>query len=986
MTKNPPAARGTLPPVNFSEFYLDNGLRVILHEDRSTPIVAVNLWYHVGSKNEVRGRTGFAHLFEHMMFQGSKHYDADYFKPLQEAGGTLNGSTNADRTNYWETVPSNYMELALFLESDRMGFLLDAMTEEKLNNQRDVVMNEKRQNYDDRPYGLVPERIAATLYPPEHPYSWITIGSLEDIKAATIADVKDFFRRFYTPNNASLCLAGDFDRDDARQSVEKHFGSIPRGPEVFRVQAERARLNAEVRYTIEDRVTLPRVYLTWHTVAQMTEDDAALDILSNILVGTKAARIHRALVYEKQIAQDVSAFHNSRELGGYFQIVATAKPEVSIHQLEAAINEELEHIKREGATAEEIERAYNICEASFIYSIQTVGGFGSKSDQLNLYATFFDKPDFFAEDLARYRRVTMADIQSVAERYLTHERFVLSVVPQAPSATKAAKENAPTDVNTSVTPSPAPNPDAAAKQEIVPSKIETNDPLGLSSPAKTVAEASPRGGAAPTASVAHDISAAQVTSEEHASDRRALPVARSEPQFSVPHAEQARLGNGLEILFVGRRELPIININLVVRAAGAGDENQTPAGLASLTTDMLDEGAGARTSLEISETLAAHGSRLSTGAGWDAGFVQLLTLTRHLDSMLQIFGDVTARPRFPENDLERLKAKRLVAIRQRRDSAAAIADTVFARILYGDCHPYGYSIAGDEKSLPTITRIDAENFHARTFRPQDSTLIVVGDAELNALVPKLENIFSAWRSSTRGDNGSPDSINLASPLPLPDGSTLYLVDRPGSAQSVIVVGHIAAARSTPDYFSLLVLNTLLGGQFTSRLNMNLREDKGYTYGARTSFGFRRYDGPFAASASVQSEATRESVVEILKELRGVRGERPVTPDELEYAKAGITRGFPRGFEISAQIAERLSDAAVYDLPSDYFNNFIQRVRAVTLDDVTRAAELYLQPSRAAILVVGDRRMIEDSLRTIDGIGETLTLLDIEGAPTSGADD
>ena len=407
---------GALPPIHFTEFYLDNGLRVILHEDRSTPIVAVNLWYHVGSKNEVRGRTGFAHLFEHLMFQGSKHYNADYFKPLQEAGGTLNGSTNADRTNYWEVVPSNYLELALFLESDRMGFLLDALTEEKLNTQRDVVMNEKRQNYDDRPYGLVPETISAALYPPDHPYSWITIGSIEDLHAASMTDVKDFFHRFYTPNNASLCIAGDFDSSDARALVEKYFGSIKHGPEVAPVRAARAKLNGEIRHTMEDRVTLPRVYLTWHTIAQMTPDDAPLDMLSSIFVGTKAARLHRALVHEKQIAQDISAFHNSREIAGFFQIVATAKPGITLEQLETEINREIEHIKSEPPTNEEVERAYNACEASFVYSLQTVGGFGGKSDQLNLYATFFDKPDFFGEDLARYRRVTAADDHSQRRR------------------------------------------------------------------------------------------------------------------------------------------------------------------------------------------------------------------------------------------------------------------------------------------------------------------------------------------------------------------------------------------------------------------------------------------------------------------------------------------------------------------------------------------------------------------------------------------
>lgn len=970
---------GALPPINFTQFHLANGLRVILHEDHSTPIVAVNLWYHVGSKNEVRGRTGFAHLFEHMMFQGSKHYDADYFKPLQEAGGSLNGSTNADRTNYWEVVPSNYLELALFLESDRMGFLLDAMTEEKLNTQRDVVINEKRQNYDDRPYGLVPERISAALYPPDHPYSWITIGSLDDLRAATMDDVKDFFRRFYTPNNASLCLAGDFDAGDARAMIEKHFGSIRRGPEISPVQAARAKLDGEIRHTMEDRVTLPRIYMTWHAVAQMTPDDAALDMLSSIFVGTKAARLHRALVHEKQIAQDISAFHNSRELAGFFQIVATAKPDVAPDRLEAAIDEEIERIKREPPTSEEIERAYNACEASFIYSLQTVGGFGGKSDQLNLYATFFDQPDFFGEDLARYRRVTADDVRRVARDYLTNERFVLSVVPRTSDAGAAVKETvvAP-NVNTNVITSPAQTPVAASNDAAAPRVETTNDRVGIASPAKTIAAVAPGSGAAPPASVAHDITAKETVHEEAtASDRRALPAPRERPRFCAPRPERAQLSNGLEILFAPHRELPILNMNLVMRAASATAEERERAGLASMTADMLDEGAGERTSLEISETLAARGSRLSTGAGWDAAFADLLTLTRHLDSTLEVFRDCIVRPRFAETDLERLKAKRLVAIRQRRDSAAAIADLAFTRILYGAHHVYGHSIIGDEATISQITRSDIESFHAQTYRPQDSTLVVAGDAEMRTLISKLETALAAWQND-RGVTESPDDSIDLTPPPTRERATLYLVDRPGSAQSVVVAGHVAASRSTPDYFPLMVLNTLLGGQFTSRLNLNLREDKGYTYGARTAFNFRRGAGPFAASASVQRDATAATIIEILRELRGVRGERPVTAEELEYAKAGLTRGFPRAFETPAHIADRLTDLAVYDLPDDYFSDYLDRVRHVTLDDVARVAEIYLQPSQATILVVGDRRAIEESLRTIDGIGETLTLLDAEG--------
>ncbi|MBA2340133.1 MAG: insulinase family protein, partial [Pyrinomonadaceae bacterium] len=408
-----------LPEIKFTEYKLKNGLRVILHEDHSVPIVGVNLWYHVGSKNEVQGRTGFAHLFEHMMFQGSKNYDDDYFKPIQEAGGTLNGSTDPDRTNYWEVVPSNFLELAIFMEADRMGVLLDVLNDAKLANQRDVVKNEKRQNYDNRPYGLVGARINEILYPESHPYHWLTIGSLDDLTNASLDDVKGFFRRFYTPNNASLCIAGDFNPQQARQWVEKYFGPVASGPAVAKVNPAQPRLDGERREEMQDRVALPRLYMVWHSMPQYTPDEPSADTLATILGGGKSSRLYKALVYDRQIAQDVSAFNGSQELAGTFRITATAKPGKTLAELEKAINEEIERIKKESPTTEELSRAYNAREAAFVYSLQTIGGFGGRNDQLNQYATFVGQPGYFQQDLARYSRVTADDAKRVANQYLT---------------------------------------------------------------------------------------------------------------------------------------------------------------------------------------------------------------------------------------------------------------------------------------------------------------------------------------------------------------------------------------------------------------------------------------------------------------------------------------------------------------------------------------------------------------------------------------
>jgi zinc protease len=988
-----------LPPINYTEFRLSNGLRVILHEDRSTPIVAVNIWYHVGSKNEVPGRTGFAHLFEHMMFQGSKHYDKDYFVPLQEAGGNLNGSTNSDRTNYWEVVPSNFLELALWLESDRMGYLLDALSEEKLSNQRDVVKNEKRQNYDNRPYGLAAAKISETMYPKDHPYHWLTIGELEDIAAATREDVSDFFRRFYTPNNASLVIAGDFDPKEARQLAEKYFGPLKRGPEVEPVRLAQPRLDKEVRLMMEDRVSLPRLYMAWHTTPQWTAGDAELDTLATVLAGSKGSRLYKSLVYEKQIAQDVTAFQNSREIAGQFQIVATAKPGKTLAELEQAIKEEIDKIKSAPPNSEEMERAYNARESAYIYSLQTVGGFGGKSDQLNQYAVYLDKPNYFQEDLARYARVTAEDVRRMANEYLTDKRLVLTVTPRQ-SAAKTTGEPLPEGPKEAIAspskqtagmqsggsaPNPAtqtPTPGAQTTAPVTAEAKSTDKPAGAQSQTKAEADATRPAGATPPATTAPAPGVNQEKTKEETKDTSKLgglyvpPAPKPDPIFTLPRIERRKLSNGLEVLIVNHKELPLVSLNLVLKTGSAADP-KARAGLASFTAALIDEGTKTRNALDISNQLAAIGARLGTGADWDLTGVSLLTLTRHMDRALEIYSDVITNPTFPENELKLQRETRLAALLQRRDDANSIAAIVYASLLYGREHPYGHPLIGDDESVRAITNEEVKRFYETYYRPNNATLIVVGDAQAETLLPKLERAFSNWKA------GDVPAVNIPQP-PSRDKGVVYLVDKPGSAQSVIAIGQIGLPRSTPDYFPLVVLNTLLGGQFTSRVNMNLRENKGYTYGARTSFDYRRGAGPFAASAGVQTAVTKESVVEFLKELRGVRGEIPVTPAELEFSKQAIIRGFPRSFETPEQISSRLTDIVLHDLRDDYFNNYIANIRAVTMADVTRVANRYLDPSKMAILVVGDRKTIEPGLRSLDSVGSTLTLVDIEGRIISGS--
>ena len=909
MTMTVFAQRGDkLPPIKYEEFKLKNGLRVILHEDHSTPIVAVNVWYHVGSKNEVAGRTGFAHLFEHMMFQGSKSYNNDYFKPLQEAGANINGSTNVDRTNYYEVVPSNFLELALFMEADRMGGLLDAMTLEKLDNQRDVVKNERRQGVDNQPYGTAFEKISQLMYSPEHPYSWTTIGSLEDLTNASMDDVKAFFREYYVPNNASLVIAGDFNPKEARNLVEKHFGAIAEGNPIKRPNPRQPKLDKEIRTTFEDAVQLPRLYMVWHAAPRFSQEEATLDILASILSDGRGSRLQRNLVYEKQIAQDVFAGNPAMEIAGRFQVTSTARPGKTLDEIEREINAEIERIKNEPPTADEIARALNQIESQAIFGMQTVLG---KADQMNSYATFTGKPDYFAAELEKYRKVTPADVQRAAQTYLTDKRLVMSFVPR-PKDKEAPRMNA--SVNRSAS----------------------------------------TGG----------------KKEKAVEDTSRLPKPTANPKFTIPPIEKTKLSNGLEVWLVRQTELPIVSMNMVLKSGQAADPTGL-SGVSAITVALLDDGTRNRSAIDIANQVQSIGAQLTTGSFWDNSGARILTLTKNFDRALDIFADVVQNAEFPEAELETYRRRVLGSLIQRRDQPEVIADIVYNRVLYGDAHPYGVTI--NEKSAKAVKREDIRKFYDTFYRPNNAVLIVVGDTDMTTLTPKLESAFRNWQP------GEVPKMSVPEARPR-EKSVIYLVDKPGAAQSVISVGQVGVARNSDDFFALQVLNTMLGGQFVSRINLNLREDKGYTYGARSNFSWRRGAGPFIATAPVQSFSTKESVIEIMKELRGIRGEIPVTPQELDYSKQSIIRRFPSGFETVDQMASQLVNMVVYDLPQTYFNDFITKVNSVSMEDINRVANKYLTPDKMAIVVVGDRKTIEAGLKEIQGVGNSIVYLDAEGNP------
>jgi len=910
---------GRVPQIAFEKYKLPNGLEVILHEDHSTPIVGVNLWYHVGSKNERPGRTGFAHLFEHMMFQGSKHYDHDYFGPLQKAGARLNGSTNPDRTNYWETVPSNYLELALWMESDRMGFLLPAMSQEKLDNQRDVVKNERRQSYENRPYGLAYEVILAAMFPPEHPYSWPTIGSMADISAASREDVADFFRRYYHPGNASLCIAGDFDPQEAKRLVEKYFGPIPAGPPVEKMRPWEVALKESVRVKMTDRVGLARIYLNWPSAPIFAADDAELDILADILAGGKTSRLYRALVRDKQIAQDVQAAQNSGEIAGSVSVIATARPGRSLEELEKAILAEIERLRAEPPSADEVARAVAHFESQMVRALESISDFGGRADRLNMYNVYTGDPGFLQKDFARYLRVQAADVQRVARKYLSGHKVVLEVTP--------GKE-------TTIVPDPR---QAAEKVREELAKQHQEPPLPEP---PTIAEDD---------------------------DRKQLPGPRPTPKFQLPPIHRRVLSNGMKVLVVENHELPSVTIHAVFPVGRSSDPPEK-IGLMNLLAAVWDEGTKTRTSDQIAEELADIGASLHISADWDASAARLFTLKHPLGKALEVFADVLQNPSFPEAELERERNIALGRLDQVRNEPMALASLAVAASLYGYDHPYGKPQFGTAKSLKAVARDDLEAFYRQRIRPDRGSLIVVGDVTPDEIAAALEKALGAWRSP-----GQPAEPKFP-PLPPKRPSRILLVDKPGAAQSVIAVSLVGTQRNSPDYFALVTMNSIFGGQFSSRLNMNLRENKGYTYGARTSFDWRVHQpGPFVAMASVQTAVTAPALVEFLKEFEGMVGGRPVDKDELEFNKNYLTRGYPAQFETPGNVASQLETLVEFGLPDDYFNTVVPNIAAVTEADVLRVAKRYLDTNHLTAIVVGDRAKIESSLRELP-IGKDLAVV------------
>jgi zinc protease len=905
-----------IPRIPFQKFTLSNGLEVILSQDRRLPLTAVNLWYHVGPANEEPGRTGFAHLFEHLMFQGSKHTPADsHFQLLEAAGATdINGTTDYDRTNYFETIPSNQLELALWIESDRMGYLLDTVDQAALSNQQDVVRNERRQSVENRPYGIAQEELVHLLYPKGHPYYASVIGSHEDIQAVKLEDVKQFFKRYYAPNNASLAIVGDIDPAQVKPLVEKYFGSLKRGAPVPAITAETPKITAERRKVVPDRIELPRVYMAWLTPPIFKPGDAEADVTAEILGGGRSSRLYKKLVYEKQIAQDVNVGQQSLILGSQFQIQATARPGHTPEEIEKAIDEELEALRTSPPSASEVERARNSIETSIISRLEGLGGFGGVADRLNQYNHFLHAPDYLQKDIERYRAITPASVQAFARAQLQpNARVVVHAVrgtPDlgAPVATPAATQAAPGQGAESV------NADEPWRKDI------------------------PKAGPA-----------------------RPLQVAKP---------ESVQLANGLTLILSTRKGLPVVSANVVVRTGSDANPANAP-GLANFTVAMLDEGTATRNALQIADQVAQIGATLGTNSSMDASMITTRSLKKNFAAALDIAADVTLHPSFPADEIERQRTARLGQLVQQRENVNALAAKILAGVLYGEAHPYGHTELGTEAAVKAMTRDAMMAFWKQNFVPNNAALVVAGDITMAELRPLAEKAFGTWQ------RGAPVTPALTTPATA--AARVVVVDRAGAPQTQLRVVSIGAARSSPDFRALQVMNTALGGLFSSRINMNLREAHGYTYGASSGFSFRKAPGPFQVAAGVRTDVTAPAVTEIFKEIRGVI-EAPLGADELKRAKDALANSIPGAFETSGDAAASLSNIYIYDLGLDYYSHYAEAVNAVTADQALAAAKKYLVPDKLIVVAVGDREKIEPELRKLS-LGP-VEIRDPEGKPIS----
>ena len=875
-----------IPEITYEKFTLPNGLRVIVHEDHKIPVVAVNVWYHVGSKDELPGKTGFAHLFEHLMFNGTENYNDEYFGPFQQVGATdMNGTTNADRTNYFENVPTPALDLALWMESDRMGHLLGVVNEEKLNEQRGVVQNEKRQG-ENQPFGRVFLQAGKATFPQGHPYSWSTIGSMADLNAASLEDVQLWFKTYYGPNNAVLSLAGDINVEQAKELVNKYFGDIPAGPEPIKRKKWIAKRTGQTREVMYDRVPNTRIYKVWNTAEKGTKDEAHLELIASLLAGGKNSSLYQSLVYEKQLATNVSAFYYDREIAGQFWIAADLSNGQSLEELEKGIDKALHEFIKRGPTKKRLDNTITSLRASWIKGLQRVGGFGGKSDILAKGEVYQGDPGAYKNLISMVFNATAKDLKTTAEKWLSDGDYVLTVIPNAQRSFNA----------------------------------------------------------------------------ESTVDRSQLPFPTEFPTLDLPDIQRAKLSNGLEVVLAERHDVPMINLSVQLKSGHSSDINDQP-GLASFSMSMLTEGTKRYNALQLSSKLEELGTDLYTNVGLDSSSINVSSLKSNLIPSLDLLYEVMTEAVFDEKEIERKKIRWLASIDQSLSTPNGIVSNIAPGLLYGQNHPYGkpFSGNGTRDSIQWMKRESMIQYMQESMSPSNATILVVGDTNLDEVMTILENKFGKWSDSQSYQDNVIDYQNYQAPTE----RKIYLVDKPGAVQSLIVAGQLLPSPDTEDEIDVELMNAVIGGSFTSRLNMNLREDKSWSYGARTRLSRFKGPRPMLVYAPVQTDKTVQSIQEIIREYDEYLTSRPAEIEELEAIVKDRSLGLIGEFETFGALMGGLSGVVAFNRSDDYLNSLPEKYQAIKIDDIHQATNTYIDPNIWTWIIVGDLSIIENEIRELE---------------------
>ncbi len=908
--------KGSELVIPYEKYQLSNGLTVLVHEDHSDPIVYVDVTYHVGSAREQEGRSGFAHFFEHMMFQGSEHVgDDQHFKIVTEAGGTLNGSTNNDRTNYWEVLPSNQLETALWLEADRMGFLLDSVTQKKFEVQRETVKNERGQNYDNRPYGIAGEKTGAALYPTTHPYSWQTIGYIEDLNRVDVNDLKKFFMRWYGPNNATLTVSGDVNAAEVVKLAEKYYGSIQRGPEVKPQTFSPIVLDKDRYISYEDNIRGPQVTFTYPTVAGYTPDEAPLDVLADVMGGSKSSVFYQNFV-KSQVAQFANISHSTSELAGEFEITIRTFPGKTLAQMDSLVRASLIQFEKRGVTDDDVKKFKAGFETQMINSLSSVKG---KGTLLAANQTFTGNANYFTKDMERYTKVTKEDVMRVYNKYVKNKyAVILSVSPKGKSNIVAKPDNfIPPLRNVNAT-------EGAEYKNLVYTKAKDNF------------------------------------------NRGGKPVSSPAPLVKAPPYWTQNFDNGLKLIGAKSDEVPSVTILLNIEA-GHRYENKNQAGISQLLTSIMNESTTKHTAEQIAEKLDRLGSSVGVNNNGQDIQVSISSLTKNVDSTLIIAEEILFHPKFDTEEFERIKKQRLEAIANQSTQATVIANNVFAKLLYGNDHIMSIPSLGTKESVTAITLDDVKKYYAENFSPVGSSVVIVGDIDQAKVIPKL-TFLKSWK-------GNKITHPKESAFAVIDKTKIYFVNKDKAPQSEIRIGYMALPfDATGEYYKSTIMNYVLGTAFNSRINMNLREAHGYTYGARANFIGNQFTGPYNANAGVRGNATDSSVVEFMKEIKNY-ADKGITADELVFTKNSMGQSEALKYETANQKAGFVKRILDYNLDKTFTDKESEILKSITKPEVDALAKKHLPYNNMVILVVGDKAKVYDGLKKI---GYDVVELDTEG--------